>query len=204
MANIQKILPVPHGIKGYLGHERTSPIPADLQLCPFCTPTHRLRCHGFYARWAITATVMRRTWVRRLLCPATGSTVSLLPDFLVPRKLFLASVIATFLHAFIWLRHSLSIATGAATRIRPSRQKGRSWCRAVLARAQAIRKYAAGLPAAAPKALLAPPAADTLRHDLHALLGPLLGPVLADAADLAHAFTDHCRRMHATCAQALV
>lgn len=199
-ANIQKILPVACGIKGYVGSERTFPIPADLQRCPFCIPSHRLRCHGFYARWAVTDTGMQRTWVRRLLCPATGRTVSLLPDFLVPRKLFVAAVIATFLHAFVWLAHSLAAAAGAATGIRPSRQKGRFWCRAVLARAESIRTYAAGLPATAPDTLTAPPATDTLRHDLHTLLGP----VLAGAPDLAHTFTDHCRRMHDAYGQALV
>jgi len=193
MANIQKILRVVGGIKQYVSAKGEIAIPSHLETCPFCTPIHPLRRHGFYRRWAVTNAVLHYIRIRRLLCPATKRTVSLLPDFLVPRKQFVLAVIAAFFQAYLWLGLSLAASVRAATRIHPARQKGRFWCRAVASRARTLRAYAAQLPSAARDAGPAPPAAGALRAELHALLAPLF----PGAADLVSALRHHSPHMHA-------
>jgi hypothetical protein len=132
--------------------------------------------------------------IARFLCRATGRTVSLLPDFLVPRKQHTVAVIATFLHAFVWVGLSLAIAVATATRLYPSREKGRFWARAVAARAPLVHAYAA-----VQDLRTAPPAADSVlpADPARTLLRTLLAPLRAGWPDLPSAFVHHSRCLHA-------
>lgn len=56
----------------------------ELDQCPRCKARNRLKRHGFYDRNAIERDVLYRIPICRLLCPACGKTVTLLPDFLIP------------------------------------------------------------------------------------------------------------------------
>ena len=86
---MQKILPVAGGIKAYVA----SPdglLDSESRRCPFCSDRHRLRIHGWYHRYAIQPRTpegeVPRIRVRRLLCVRQGRTVSLLPEFCLPRR----------------------------------------------------------------------------------------------------------------------
>jgi hypothetical protein len=192
-ATVQRIIDFDGGIKQYLVRAPSS-IPSGSDLCPFCRPTHRLRRHGSYCRNAVTAVDSHRIAVQRLYCPATGRTVSLLPDFLVPRKQHTAPVIAAFLYAFAWLGLGLAAAVSKATRVYPSRQKGRFWARAIAARGHVIRAYVA-----TQRARVSAPPSDALllAHPVRRLLYSLLAPLRVGYADLPAAFVHHSRRMHA-------
>jgi len=75
----------------------------ETKRCPFCSNAHPLRLHGWYERQALLphqVTVVR-VWVRRLCCAVTGKTVSLLPDFCLPRRQHGPGILGVFLQAFI-------------------------------------------------------------------------------------------------------
>jgi hypothetical protein len=72
--------------------------------CSFCPDHHALELHGWYHRYALFPAAEDTCLpIRRLLCTRTGKTVSLLPDFCIPRRqhgpailgLFLAAVLIT-------------------------------------------------------------------------------------------------------------
>ena len=99
---VQRVCEVSGSVKDYL----RSPgclVTAKTQRCPFCSNAHRLRLHGWYGRQALLphqGTVVR-VWVRRLCCAVTGKTVSLLPDFCLPRRQHGPGILGIFLQAFI-------------------------------------------------------------------------------------------------------
>lgn len=84
--------------------------------CPFCDSGHPLRRHGFYGRWIHLPEEAepRRIRVLRLLCPFTGRTVSLLPDFCSPRRQYGVGVLGLFLHAWAVKGRTLDGALEAA------------------------------------------------------------------------------------------
>ena len=191
---MQIIVECTGGIKEYAARGPDCVAPLESLSCPFCRPRHRLRRHGSYCRNAVTESSVHRVAIARFLCPATGRTVSLLPDFLVPRKQHTAAVIASFLHAFAWLGLSLAIAVRIATRVYPSHEKGRFWARAVASRASVVRRYIT-----AQHVRVGPPGADWVlpAEPPRILLRALLGTLSAGWPDLPSAFVYHSRRLHA-------
>ena len=77
--------------------------------CPFCSDGHQMRLHGWYKRHAITPSPMapHRIPVRRLYCTRTGRTLSLLPDFCLPRRQHGPAILALFLESFLLFRQTL-------------------------------------------------------------------------------------------------
>jgi len=94
-------------------------VTAATRSCPYCADKHPMRLHGCYWRWAITSGYPEGVKIRiqRLLCPVTGCTVSLLPDFCHPRRQYGPSFIGVFLVALIIKGKTLLDALHA---VRPS------------------------------------------------------------------------------------
>lgn len=186
---VQKLLPVRGGLNAYLAapdglvNERS-------RECPFCDHKHRLRLHGHYRRCVLvedgrTAEVS----VRRLLCPRVGRTVSLLPDFCIPRRQHGAAVLGTFLAGYAEGKPLLA-ALRAVRPEAPGHSVAQSLRRGFLARGGSIRTYLAGLRA---RALEPAPSAAGLRGQVSVLLGALcLG-----FATAAEAFVHHGLGLHA-------
>jgi len=144
---IQKITEFPGTINKILRDASAgmTSVPQGADLCPFCEPSHRLRRHGTYQRTAVTADEVFCICIRRLLCAATGQTVSLLPDFLLPCKQHVIRAIAAFFEAFACRGLSLAAAMSLATIVYPSRQKGTYWIRCLTANMPVIQSYMASI-----------------------------------------------------------
>jgi len=100
-----KILCFGRSCKAYLrSYKENSP---DVKLC--CEKcTHRLHKHGRYYRWVASKQELFHIPIYRWLCPVCGTTVSLLPDFLIP-----------------WARFSTWVREAAMIR----KRQGQSWRR---------------------------------------------------------------------------
>jgi hypothetical protein len=99
---MQRICAVGGGIKSYL--ESPDQLVNDsTRECPFCAAAHALRLHGWYERWVITPDPEPelRITVQRLLCAVTGQTVSLLPDFCLPRRQHGPEVLGRFVWGLV-------------------------------------------------------------------------------------------------------
>ena len=160
-------------------------------LCPICKETHRLRRHGFYERNCVLKEKYFSTKIRRLLCAKTGKTVSLLPDFLLPRKQHACSVIASFFYFRVFMGISLTSAILKATSISPSRQKGAFWIKMLLRNSKIIKVYLAGL-FHRQKLVRDKNLYDTRRLKCRALLEPLS----SGYNTLSEAFIYHNRKIH--------
>jgi hypothetical protein len=79
--NMIKILCFGRSCKAYLrSYKENSP---DVKLC--CDKcNHQLHKHGRYYRWVASKRELLHIPIYRWLCPVCGTTVSLLPDFLIP------------------------------------------------------------------------------------------------------------------------
>ncbi len=77
----------------------------ETRKCPFCDDSHLLGLHGWYYRQVILPAGggCRRIPVRRLRCALHGKTVSLLPDFCMPRRQHGPAVLGLFL-VYLFLR----------------------------------------------------------------------------------------------------
>ena len=111
---MQRIVRAPGGIKDYLA-DADCLLSEDACRCPFCQTEHKLHRHGFYERCVLllggeSPVIM----VPRLFCPGAGRTLSLLPDFCVPRRQHGAVVLGYFL-LFLSLGHGL---VGSLRRVR--------------------------------------------------------------------------------------
>lgn len=127
--------------------------------------------------------------MQRLLCVHTGKTVSLLPDFCIPRRQHGAAVVGPFLAGYAAGQPLLA----ALRAVRPeaaSHSVAQSLRRGFLARDGKIRTYLASLRA---RALEPAPSTAGLRGEVSVLLGALcLGFVKA-----AEAFVQHGVGLHA-------
>jgi hypothetical protein len=116
---IQRLVRIEGGLKGYLAIGDPAELEGVLD-CPFCKGRHRLRLHGWYARWVclLIDGVLReeRLRIRRLLCVEKMKTVSLLPDFCIPRRQYGVEVLGYFLECFVVLKLSY---LRALRRVRP-------------------------------------------------------------------------------------
>lgn len=186
---VQKLLPVRGGLNGYLAAPDALVDEAS-RACPFCAEKHRLRLHGHYHRFVIVEDGRTaRLPVRRLLCVHTGRTVSLLPDFCIPRRQHGPAILATFLAGYAEGKPLLT-ALRAARPDAPGHSVAQSLRRGFLARGVQIRTFLASLRA---RALEPTPSTAGLRGEVSVLLGALcLGFVKA-----ADAFVHHGVGLHA-------
>ena len=100
--SLQKICEVVGGIAAYEANKRIL-LTAENLACPFCADGHRLHRHGEYERYALLPDPEepRRISVQRLLCPQVGRTVSLLPDFCLPRRQHGPAILGCFLEGLL-------------------------------------------------------------------------------------------------------
>lgn len=188
---MQRVCEVRCGVKEYL----RSPdclVTEETRRCPFCEGTHRLRLHGWYERQALLPHQggVVRVWVRRLVCAVSGRTVSLLPDFCLPRRQHGPGILGVFLKAFI-SGHSLveSLKQARPDVVENSHSVPQSLVRGFLSRSHQLRAY---LAARAPRLPPVPRAIPAQRRVLALLVQGLL-----DGFDCTvHAFVRHGRLFH--------
>jgi hypothetical protein len=187
---VQRLLPVQGGLNAY---EATPDLLVDegSRACPFCAEKHRLRRHGHYQRQVLLpGGGVRRVAVRRLLCARVGRTVSLLPDFCLPRRQHGPAIVGAFLAGY-----AEGKPLAAALRLaRPDAPPGHSVAQSLragfLARGGRIRTYLASLRA---RALESPPSSPGFRGEV----GALLAALCLDFVTAAAAFTHHGVGLHA-------
>ena len=181
---VQRVFRVQGGLKAYDGTPDMLLATPGARECPFCSDQHRLRRHGYYHRFALLPGEQEpvRVPVRRLLCARTGQTVSLLPDFCVPRRQHGPAIVGAFLSGYAeggTLLASLRAVRpdAAGHSVAQSLRKG------FLARAGPIRAYLARLRARATD----PPATTcSRRRKVVALLAGLCHGFAAAAEGLVH------------------
>lgn len=163
---VQKLLPVRGGLNAYLAAPRML-VDERTQKFPFCDSPHHLRLHGMYDRWVLVEDGQEaKLPVQRLLCAHTGKTVSLLPDFAIPRRQHGPVILGTFLAGYASGR-PLVVAFRAARPGAQGHSVAQSLLKGFLSRAGPIRAYLARLRA---RAVETPPSATGPRREVGALL----------------------------------
>lgn len=186
---MQKLLPVRGGLNAYVAAPDAL-VDESSRACPFCAEKHRLRLHGHYQRRTLlqdgrTAVIP----VRRLLCARVGKTVSLLPDFCIPRRQHGPAILGTFLTDYAEGK-ALTAALRAARPDAPGHSVAQSLRKGFLDRGGRIRTYLAHVRA---RAVEPSSSAPGFRVEVRALLAALcLGFVKA-----AEAFVHHGVGLHA-------
>lgn len=117
----------------------------DHRICPICDSRHRLRRHGLYRRWAYLPgeAEPRSLPIVRLLCAVTGRTVSLLPDFCLPRRQHGPGVVGLFLHALAIEGRTLGSSLEAAGLEDKSHSLAQSFLRGFKLRRHSLGAYLA-------------------------------------------------------------
>lgn len=171
---MQRVCAVRGGVKAYL-LDSDCLLTGETCWCPFCPDRHCLRRHGYYHRWAIFPG--EDHWVRipvvRLLCGVTGQTVSLLPDFCLPRRQYGPAVLGIFLHALGLLGLPTLAAFCVAVPGSTARSTAQALRDAFLRNAQHVRSF---LCAIHPRHVPAPVATAPGRRELAALVIGLTAP----------------------------
>lgn len=187
---MQKLLPIRGGLKAYVASSDLL-VTERSRECPICSDKHRLRLHGHYHRVVLVPgdQAPLRVPIRRLLCARTGKTVSLLPDFCLPRRQHGPAILGTFLSSYT-KGLSLLAALRSARPDAPGHSVAQSLRNGFLARAGPIRTYLARLRA---RALEPAPTVVGRRREVAALLVGLCHG-FATAAD---AFVRHGVELHA-------
>ena len=99
---MQRVLEVTGGIKRYLSDPGCLVTPEN-RVCPICPIPHKLWRHGTYTRQVLLPDPdpVESIPVFRLFCARTGRTVSLLPDFCLPRRQHGPGILGRFLAAYV-------------------------------------------------------------------------------------------------------
>lgn len=186
---MQKLLAVRGGLNAYVSAPDVL-VDEISRACPFCAERHRLRLHGHYRRRALLPDGrMEVIPVRRLLCARVGRTVSLLPDFCIPRRQHGAAILGTFLTGYAEGK-ALTTALRAVRPDAPGHSVAQSLRKGFLDRGGRIRTYLACVRARAPEP---PPSTPGFRGEVRALLAALG----LDFAQAAEAFVHHGVGLHA-------
>lgn len=115
---MQRICRVRGGVNAYLLNPGAL-VTEQTRRCPFCADAHLLWLVGWYWRWVVLPTPEepRKIPIRRLYCRHARRTVSLLPDFCIPRRQCGPGVLEFFLRAYVMgasLVRALRMARGEA------------------------------------------------------------------------------------------
>lgn len=181
---MQRVFRVQGGLKAYGAAPDVLLATPGARECPFCSDKHRLRRHGHYHRFALLPGQQEpsRVPIRRLLCARTGKTVSLLPDFCLPRRQHGPAILGTFLSGYAE-GGTLLAALRAARPDAAGHSVAQSLRKGFLARAGPIRAYLARLRA---RALDPPATACSRRREVAALLVGLCHGFAAAAEAFVH------------------
>ena len=188
---MQRVFRVQGGLKAYSAAPDMLLATPGARECPFCRDKHRLRRHGYYRRFALLPDEQEpiRVRVRRLLCARMGKTVSLLPDFCLPRRQHGPAIVGTFLSGYA----EGGTLLAALRAVRPDvagHSVAQSLRKGFLSRAGPIRAYLAQQRARA----IDPPATTcSRRREVAALLVGLCHGFAAAA----QAFVHHGVGLHA-------
>lgn len=186
---MQRICQAPQDVKTYMANFSCLATQANLS-CPFCPDAHCLRRHGAYQRQALfpAGEGLAVILVVRLLCWRKGRTVSLLPDFCLPRRQHGPGILALFVQALV-RGATLIAAIRTAIPTAPAYSTAQSLRDGFLRRAGEIRAYLAQLHAR----LLTPTSPiEPARFELAVLFVNLHDGF----ADPVRAFTAHGQRFH--------
>jgi hypothetical protein len=188
---MQRICRVAGGVKAYRIDPRRL-IGAETRRCPLCPDRHRLRLHGSYERCVLLAgeEPTLRIRVQRLLCRATGRTVSLLPDFCLPRRQYAVGVLGRLLQGAILHRLGLWRALRAARSEVPGHSVAQALVRGFRERLPALRAYLAGRRPRVPE-----PAAGL--RGWRREVAPVVMGLIDEAMDAEQAFVHHGVLFHA-------
>lgn len=149
---MQRILPVAGGIKAYVASPDCL-LSSVTRACPFCSDPHPLWIQGWYWRYVLRpgsgGGESLRIRVRRLLCARRGRTVSLLPEFCLPRRQHGPAILATFLQALVQGSSLLEALRQARVEV-VSHSVAQSLVRGFLSRRTELLVYLGGLRARAP------------------------------------------------------
>jgi len=188
---MQKVCKVCCGVKAYQANPRMLVTP-ETRICPFCSDGHRLWLHGTYDRWDLLPDPggSLSVCVQRLLCPIVGQTVSLLPDFCLPRRQHGPAILGRFL--VLWVLGGLGLleALLEVRREAPGHSVAQSLRDGSLRRLPEIRAYVAAMN---PRAREPPKGIDGPRR----LLFPVVQELCTGFPDPESAFTHHARQFHA-------
>jgi hypothetical protein len=185
---MQRVLALAGGIKSYLASPDCL-FSDETRCCPFCDDPHPLRVHGWYERYVILPPTegTEQIPVRRLLCARVGRTVSLLPDFCLPRRQHGAGVLGLFLHGRVAGLSLLAALCRARGECGPWHSVAQSLERGFLAREDRIRAYLSRL-----RARLREPGRAGPQRRLCSLVLGLVG----EASSVVAAFVHHGRQFH--------
>ena len=186
---MQRVCRVEGGVNEYLENPRCL-LTEENCWCPLCPEGHRLRKHGTYKRQALfpDPEAPKILLIYRLLCVRTGQTVSLLPDFCLPRRQYGPSILGLFIHSLLegaGLLKALKTVRREAER----HSTAQSLLRGFLEKAPKIRTYLAVI---RPR-VVEPPQAITPGQQL---LGALFHGLRHGFSDPSAAFTFHGLRIH--------
>lgn len=194
---MQRLCPCPGGVKPYLASVEAV-LTETARRCPFCPDAHPLRRNGRYHRWALLPdpAPAERIPVLRLRCPRTHRTVSLLPDFCLPRRQHGPGILGIFVDGVV--RHGLGLhaALRSVRAAAMEHSTAQSLMRGFVRRQDALRTYLAGLRA---RAIPPPVGFEGLRR----ALAPVVLALLVDHPDPITAFVHHARQFHHRFALAL-
>lgn len=186
---VQKLLRVHGGLNAYVAAPETL-VDEPARACPFCADRHRLRLHGHYRRRLLLPDGRTEVIpVRRLLCARMRKTVSLLPDFCIPRRQHGPALVGPFLHGYAEGLPLLAALRAVRPDV-PCHSVAQSLRAGFLARGGRIRTYLAQVRARAPEP---PPSVAGFRGDVQALLAALC----LDFTHVVDAFLHHGVGLHA-------
>jgi hypothetical protein len=155
---MQKVLPVAGGINAYVASPDCL-LSHETRRCPLCSDHHPLRIHGWYWRYALLPGSPEgeapRIRVLRLLCARLGRTVSLLPDFCLPRRQQGPAILALFLQALVQGLSLLQALRQTRAEV-ASHSVAQNLLRGFLSRRTQILVYLGGLRARSPEPAISP------------------------------------------------
>jgi hypothetical protein len=180
---MQRLCQVSGGVKAYLENPSCL-VNENTRECPFCPDRHFLRLHAWYFRTALLlGSISEKIPVRRLLCSRTGKTVSLLPDFCIPKRQHGPDILGVFLFEFmkgLSLLEAFKLARAEA----PCHSMAQSLRNGFLRRKKELKCYLATL---FPRAMELP---EEIPKDRR-LLSQLVLPLTEGFSDAGVAFTHH-------------
>lgn len=186
---MQRVCQVAGGVKEYL-QDPTQLVTAETRRCPFCRDRHRLRWHGGYMRQALVVgqSEVVQVPIFRLLCARQGRTVSLLPDFCLPRRQHGPGMLGQFLEGLAQGKTLLGALRGARPEA-PGHSVAQSLLGGFQHQRQRLLAYLATL-----RHRVVTPSCDVPRS--RRLIAQVVAGFIAGFRCVVQAFQYHARRFH--------